>query len=738
MSLVNIPCFIYVSVIRIDKGLDQPFFFVCYREMGLLRRRSKAEGPAVRGCVGQLFQYLVVIDFESTCWKDQKFRTQEIIEFPAVLLNTSSGICESEFHFYVQPCEQPVLSDFCKQLTGITQAQVEDGIPLSLCMKKFGHWIEKLNREKNVLFNPGTPHPVKGTFVTWSDWDLSVCLQYECKRKQIMKPAYLNSWIDLRATYRNFYSRKPNGLNGALQDLGIEFSGRQHSGVDDARNTAHLAWRMMRDGCILNVTKTIKELGRGSSVGLSVSAQEKSPGRTSDLQPADDMQDTSVLQLFKRPLPPVTSCLTSPSLRSPVRKQPRVIPNSLSKSSTDSDIGATSVKCDRRAEIGRFTVSTLSSEESRISESTVFKKPKSPVSSKPVNMPFTKTTSTVLHRPDNTVFTKPASAMSSRSGNAVFTKQASTVSSSVPRCSENAAFSKPANAVSSRSVNAVFTKPASTVLSRSENAVFKKPACSMSNRSGETVFAKPACAVSSRSGNKIFTNKAPVSNTSGSDNVLLNRITKQYSEPRSVADLKSKNMLLNAKLVNTPGCKTSGSTSCLELDKENQVPSLKQPSPSCVNSTSVNRNRTPSPLYKAHQMGMVTPVAATRPLGESLKCWSSASITPPLCLCGKRSKRRLVQSPGPNQGRCFYSCPSGRRPDLVQSKKSAGCQFFKWETILSKGQTKFAPAPSRNAMSTGLLRRHTSIVQPDNRLTASCNKHLRKSNLPARPSLHMR
>ena len=35
-----------------------------------------------------------------------------------------------------------------------------------------------------------------------SDWDLGVCLMYECKRKQLLKPAQLNSWIDLRATYR--------------------------------------------------------------------------------------------------------------------------------------------------------------------------------------------------------------------------------------------------------------------------------------------------------------------------------------------------------------------------------------------------------------------------------------------------------------------------------------------------------------------------------------------------------
>jgi hypothetical protein len=43
------------------------------------------------------------------------------VEFPAVLLNTLTGEIESEFQFYVQPQEQPVLSEFCQQLTGLTQ-----------------------------------------------------------------------------------------------------------------------------------------------------------------------------------------------------------------------------------------------------------------------------------------------------------------------------------------------------------------------------------------------------------------------------------------------------------------------------------------------------------------------------------------------------------------------------------------------------------------------------------------
>lgn len=35
-----------------------------------------------------------------------------------------------------------------------------------------------------------------------TDWDLGVCLHYECRRKQLRKPDILNSWIDLKATYR--------------------------------------------------------------------------------------------------------------------------------------------------------------------------------------------------------------------------------------------------------------------------------------------------------------------------------------------------------------------------------------------------------------------------------------------------------------------------------------------------------------------------------------------------------
>uniref|UniRef100_A0A3P9J5F4 ERI1 exoribonuclease 2 n=1 Tax=Oryzias latipes TaxID=8090 RepID=A0A3P9J5F4_ORYLA len=236
------------------------------KKLGLVRQRKKhvSASKKVISSEYQIFSYLIVIDFESTCWRDKNASSQEIIEFPAVLLNTSTGDIDSEFHTFVQPQEHPTLSEFCTELTGITQVQVEAGLPLQICLSRFTRWLHSLQLEMGFTF----PNKQQGsssslstqklcTFLTWSDWDLGVCLQYECKRKQLHKPDVLNNWIDLRSTYRLWYNRKPKGLNGALQDLGLQFDGREHSGLDDARNTARLAAKMMRDGCVMKITRSL-------------------------------------------------------------------------------------------------------------------------------------------------------------------------------------------------------------------------------------------------------------------------------------------------------------------------------------------------------------------------------------------------------------------------------------------------------------------------------------------------
>jgi inhibitor of KinA sporulation pathway (predicted exonuclease) len=66
----------------------------------------------------------------------------------------------------------------------------------------------------------------------------------------------------MRAVYREFYKCKPNNFGEALSYIGIDFKGRQHSGIDDAKNLADLCVRMDRDGASFRITKDTNHLNK--------------------------------------------------------------------------------------------------------------------------------------------------------------------------------------------------------------------------------------------------------------------------------------------------------------------------------------------------------------------------------------------------------------------------------------------------------------------------------------------
>ena len=70
--------------------------------------------------VQQKFDFFCVIHFAVTCDKSTSTPTpQEIIEFSAVLINSSTLAPESEFHQYVRPVIHSELTPFCTNITGI-------------------------------------------------------------------------------------------------------------------------------------------------------------------------------------------------------------------------------------------------------------------------------------------------------------------------------------------------------------------------------------------------------------------------------------------------------------------------------------------------------------------------------------------------------------------------------------------------------------------------------------------
>ena len=174
--------------------------------------------------------YYAIMDFECTCWEreDPNRQEHEIIEFPVVFINSKTLEIDFEFHAYFKPTENPVLSQFCTDLTGITQSTVDEGECLESVLKDFAIFLAGNAIES---FTPCTDGP----------WDFTKFLIPETKRKGLATPAWTLRWLNVRKQFQHMFNlSKWIGVDESLSMLGLTFEGRPHSGIDDARNIARI------------------------------------------------------------------------------------------------------------------------------------------------------------------------------------------------------------------------------------------------------------------------------------------------------------------------------------------------------------------------------------------------------------------------------------------------------------------------------------------------------------------
>ena len=119
-----------------------------------------------------------------------------------------------------------------------------------------------------------------------------------------------------------------------------------------------------------------------------------------------------------------------------------------------------------------------------------------------------------------------------------------------------------------------------------------------------------------------------------------------------------------------PACTPSHtSTGSKNVSHITHAPATRRTAAVNVQATSTTSTdfHTPSTTQWMKLKSSVSPSTLTR---DSLQPFNGGKITPPLCNCGKRARRKMVTGPGPNQGKPFFSCPGGRE---------TGCQYFRWE-----------------------------------------------------------
>ena len=171
--------------------------------------------PGPRPVDRPVIDHLIVVDFEGTCDPSEngiprleQCDVKEIIEFPAVWIaardiperHMAAGTEIDHFQEYVKPVgtsgqgEARQLTDFCTQLTGITQDKVQGASPLRDVLARFERWLAE--RSLITALRQGT-----AVLVAHGEWDLGDQLPREAARKGIVLPDYLAEYADLKVVF---------------------------------------------------------------------------------------------------------------------------------------------------------------------------------------------------------------------------------------------------------------------------------------------------------------------------------------------------------------------------------------------------------------------------------------------------------------------------------------------------------------------------------------------------------
>jgi len=171
--------------------------------------------------VDRMNDRIVIFDLEATCWDRGEHNPDEmeIIEIGAVLADAKSMRKLDEFNSFIRPVRNPVLSDFCVDLTSIKQTDVDGADTFPTVFTNFLNWMGDLESIR---------------IASWGAYDLKQ-IQQDCGYHKLTNP-FTDRHINLKKQFSNLYAGKKFGMKRALRLLGLSLEGTHHRGIDDARN----------------------------------------------------------------------------------------------------------------------------------------------------------------------------------------------------------------------------------------------------------------------------------------------------------------------------------------------------------------------------------------------------------------------------------------------------------------------------------------------------------------------
>lgn len=174
---------------------------------------------------------LVIFDLEATCWEKRGSHKSEIIEIGAVRIARNTGTVMDRFTMFLKPRENPILSDFCKELTSIRQEDVDLGYDFVPAMFQFNKWLNEYNDEYIMSWGYYDKNQILRESTDKND-DSSSMIELETK--------LVDKHLNMKNQFAHMYNVRRCGLAKALKILKLNFEGTHHRGIDDSINMGRI------------------------------------------------------------------------------------------------------------------------------------------------------------------------------------------------------------------------------------------------------------------------------------------------------------------------------------------------------------------------------------------------------------------------------------------------------------------------------------------------------------------
>ena len=175
---------------------------------------------------------LNVVDVEATCWRGASPRdqTSEIIEIGLCVVDLVGRRRVARDRILVRPVRSRV-SAFCTELTGLTQAEVDDGVSLAEACALLADRHQANTR----------------AWASWGDYDRRQ-FERQCASAEVPYP-FGDRHINAKAVFAQAYDlQRQMGMASALRHVDLPLEGRHHNGADDAWNIGALVLHTLAAG----------------------------------------------------------------------------------------------------------------------------------------------------------------------------------------------------------------------------------------------------------------------------------------------------------------------------------------------------------------------------------------------------------------------------------------------------------------------------------------------------------